>query len=480
MTTTLPEATPSDLHSRRGRLVLALVCAVAFLDFVDATIVNVALPAVRDDLDIPLQQLQWVPSGYLLTYGGFMLVGGRMADLLGRRRVLLAGLAVFGAASLVGGFAQSAEALVGARLVQGTGAALSLPAALSILTTTFTERADRHRALGVWGAVAGVSSAVGVLAGGVLTEIADWRWVMLVNPLLCALLVGPILALVPADRPRGPRGRFDLVGALLATAGMIVLVHALVEAPDRGWSAPRTVLELLAAAGLFVAFTEVERRAPEPLLPPSLLRLPGVAAANLVQLATFAGFLSLFFFVTVYMQDVLGYGPVRTGLAYVPSCLVAAASSAAAAQLIARLGTRPMVVGGSLTTALGLLLLSRLPADGSYAADLLPGLLVLSSGIGFVFVAVVAAGHAGVTEDRSGTAAALLNSGQQVGAALGLAVLLAVSDAVNDDELAAGATAAEALTDGFGRALLVGVGLLVAAAVVGLRTVNTHDPDPVA
>lgn len=287
MTTHLTEPTTSNLRSRRGRLVLALVCAVAFLDFVDATIVNVALPAVRDDLDISLQQLQWVPSGYLLTYGGFMLLGGRAADLLGRRRVLLAGLAVFGAASLVGGFARSPEWLVGARLVQGVGAALSLPAALSILTTTFTERADRNVALGVWGAVAGVSSAVGVLAGGVLTELADWRWVMFINPLLCALLVGPILAIVPADRPRGRRGRFDVLGAVLATSGMVVLVHALVEAPDRGWSDALTVVELLVAGAVLAGFVEVERRAAQPLLPLSLLRLPGVAAANLVQLAAF-------------------------------------------------------------------------------------------------------------------------------------------------------------------------------------------------
>ncbi len=479
-TTTTTTQAPGALQTRRGRLLLALVCAVAFLDFVDVTIINVALPAIRDDLGFSLQQLQWVPSGYLLTYGGFMLLGGRMADLLGRRRVLLAGLTTFGLASLLGGLADTPETLVVARMVQGIGAALSLPAALSILTTTFTTRAERHLALGIWGSVAGIASAAGVLMGGVLTETAGWRWVMLINPVLCVGLVGAILVLVEFEAPAAVRRGFDLLGTVLATGAMLLLVYTLVEAPDRGWADPATVGGLAGAAVVLTAFVLVEARAAAPLLPLPVLRLPGLVAANVVQLATSAGFLAMFFFVTVYMQEVLGYGAVRTGLAYIPSCLMAAASAACGAQLIARFGSRPLVVGGSVVTGSGILLLSRLPADGSYAVDLLPGLMLLCSGVGFVFVTVAAAANAGVGAESAGVAAALLNSAQQIGAALGLAVLAAVSSPVVSDRLATGATPAEALSDGFGRALFVAAGFLFAAAVVGLRTVNTHDPEPIA
>lgn len=467
MTTLTAPAPATGLSSRRGRLLLAVLCGVAFLDFVDATIINVALPAIRDDLGFSLAQLQWVPSGYLLTYGGLMLLGGRLADLVGRRRVLLVGLVVFGLASLVGGLAQGPELLVVARMVQGVGAALSLPAALSILTTTYTVPADRHVALGVWGAVAGVASAAGVLAGGVLTELAGWQWVMLINPVLCALLVGPVLRLVEPDRPV-QRGRtFDVTGAGLCTSAMLLLVYTLVEAPERGWGAVLTVLGLFGAAALAGAFVAVERRTVDPLLPLAVLRLPGLGVANLVQLASFAGFIPVFFFVTVYLQDVLGYGVLRTGLAYVPSCLLAATASGACAQLITRIGSRPLVVGGSLVASAGAFLLARMPADGSYLIDVLPGLLVLSGGIGFVFVTVVAAANAGVGAERAGIAAALLNSAQQVGTTLGLAVLLAVSAAGTDNPV-----------DGFGRALAVAGALLLAAAVLGLRTVNAHQLEP--
>lgn len=466
--TTTPAATAGALGTRRGRLLLAVLCAVAFLDFVDATIVNVALPAIRDDLGFSLGQLQWVPSGYLLTYGGLMLLGGRLADVLGRRRVLLTGLMVFGLASLTGGLAQGPELLVVARMAQGAGAALSLPAALSILTTSFAAPSDRHVALGVWGAVAGVASAAGVLAGGLLAELAGWQWVLLVNPILCALLVVPVLRLVAPDRPPSTTRRFDVAGAALSTAAMLLLVHTLVEAPEQGWADVRTVLGLAGSGLLAVAFLVVESRTAEPLLPLSVLELPGLGVANLVQLASFAGFIPVFFFVTVYVQDVLGFGVLRTGLAYVPSCLLAAATSGLCAQLISKVGSRPLVVGGALVSSAGAFVLSRTPEDGSYLTDVLPGLLLLTGGIGFVFVTVVAAANAGVGAERAGIAAALLNTAQQVGAALGLAVLVAVS-----------ASASE-FVDGIGRALAVAGAFLLAAAVLGLRTVNTHEMEPSA
>src|SRR3954469_19566811 len=241
---------PSFLSTRRGKLILALLASVAFLDFVDASIVNVALPSIRRDLGFSVQDLQWIPSGYLLTYGGFMLLGGRAADLLGRRRILVAGTVLIGVSSLIGGFAESSGVLIAARLVQGAGAAMMLPAALSILTTTFKEGSDRNTALGVWGAVAGLASAVGVLLGGLLTEGPGWRWVMFVNPLAAVLVLGAIFRLIKPDQGRARIANFDLPGTILATGGMLLLVFSLVKAPDQGWGSTTTIAELIGAVGL--------------------------------------------------------------------------------------------------------------------------------------------------------------------------------------------------------------------------------------
>ncbi|UYM07086.1 MFS transporter [Solicola gregarius] len=472
MTTTVDN--PSALTTTRGRLILALLCGVAFLDLIDATIVNIALPSIRDDLGFSVQQLQWVPSAYLLTYGGFMLLGGRAADLLGRRRVLLAGLTVFAVASLVGGLASDAGVLVGSRLAQGIGAAATMPAALSILTTTFHTRSDRNTAIGVWGGVAGLASAVGVLLGGVLTEGPGWRWVMLINPIICALLVAPVLRLLPDDRPAERRRGFDAPGAALATGAMLLLVYTLVEAPDHGWSAARTVLGLLGTAVLVALFLAVEMRSSRPLVPLSIGRVPGLLAANVVQLTTLAGFLSMFFFLTLYMENVLGFSPVKTGLAYLPVCIIVGVSAGVGSQLIVRVGTRAIIVVGSLVTAAGIFWLSRIPADGSYVTDVLPGMVVLSLGVGSLFVTVTAAANAGVEPERAGLAAALLNSSQQIGGALGLAILSAIATSRTDHLLATGADPTSALTDGFGRGLAVGAAFLVLAALLGLRTVNTR------
>jgi EmrB/QacA subfamily drug resistance transporter len=468
-------AEPSVLATPRGKLVLVLLCAVGFLDFVDATIVNVALPAIRDDLGFSVQELQWVPSGYLLTYGGFMLLGGRAADLLGRRRLLVAGIVVFGISSLIGGFADSSGVLVGSRLVQGIGGAMTLPATLSILTTTFTDGPDRHKALGVWAGVGGLASAVGVLAGGALTEGPGWRWVMFINPVICVLLLPAVVRLIKNDRPAAERSSFDLTGAFLATSGMLLLVYALVEAPDKGWDSGRTIGGLIGAAALLIAFVANEARHRSPLMPLSIFRVRGLAAANATQLIAFAGFLAMFFFLTLYMQNVLGYSPIKTGLAYLPVCFVIGISAGIASQLIARVGTRPLVVGGALIAAVGVSLFSRIPVDGSYVSDLLPGMITMSIGIGAVFVAVINAANAGVPSDQAGLAAALLNSSQQIGGALGLAVLSAIATSRTNDLLTAHAPSPEALVEGFQRGLLVGSVFLVAGALIGLRTTNTRE-----
>ncbi|MGH8918130.1 MAG: MFS transporter, partial [Actinomycetes bacterium] len=336
-----PAPPPTGLATRRGKALLALLCTVAFLDLVDASIVNIALPVMGKELGFTVAQLQWVPSGYLLTYGGLMLLGGRAADLLGRRRVLIIGTVLFAVSSIVGGLAGSAEVMIGARLVQGAGAALMLPATLSILTTTF-HGADRLKALGVWGAVSGAAGAIGVLAGGVLTAGPGWRWVMLVNPPVCLLLLIGIAVLVVDDRRRARLSDFDLPGALLVTGGMLLLVYSLVTAPTIGWGALETLGGFTGAAVLLAAFVVNERRSGNPLLPASILRIKGLVAADITQLIATAGFTAMFFFLTLHMAAVLGYTPLQTGLAYLPLCLGIGVGSMLAGRLVARTGTRPM------------------------------------------------------------------------------------------------------------------------------------------
>jgi EmrB/QacA subfamily drug resistance transporter len=465
---------PSFLATRRGKLTLALLCSVAFLDFVDGSITNIALPSMRRSLHFSVEGLQWVPSGYLLTYGGFMLLGGRLADLLGRRRVLSVGIVVIALSSCVGGIAGTPAVLIGARLAQGLGAALTLPAALSILTTTFAEGRDRHTALGVWGGVAGLASAAGVLLGGVLTEGPGWRWVMFVNPIACALVLVPVFRLLPREPERRRLESFDGAGAALVTGGMLLLVYALVKAPVAGWGDARTIGELTGAAALLALFVANERRQRAPLAPLSIFRINGLGFSNVTQLVAFAGFLALFFFVTIYMQTVLGYSAIQAGLAYIPLCFAVAISAGISSQLLSRVGTRPVIVVGAIVAAGGLYWLSRIPVGGTYVADLLPGMLVLSLGAGGVFVGVTTAANAGVPAAEAGLAAALLNASQQLGGALGLAVLTAVATSRTQHLAGGAAPTAHALTAGFQRALLVGSAFVLASAVVALRATNTR------
>jgi EmrB/QacA subfamily drug resistance transporter len=472
VTTVAPER--SVLATRGGKLTLTLLCAVAFLDFVDASIVNVALPSIRQALHFSVQGLQWVPSAYLLTYGGFMLLGGRAADLLGRRRILVAGTVLLGLSSLVGGLAGSAGVLVGARLAQGLGAAMMLPAALSILTTTFAEGRDRNTAIGAWGAVGGLSAAAGVLIGGLLTAGPGWRWVMFVNPLACALVLPGILRLISGERRRAQLHNFDLLGAVLATSGMLLLVYALVRAPTVGWGGAGTIGELGGALVLLAAFVLNELRHRNPLAPLEIFRINGLGFSDATQLTTFAGFLAIFFFLTLYMQSILGYSPIRTGVAYLPLTFATVIAAGASSQLLSRIGTRPVIVAGSLLTAGGIYWLSRIPVDGSFLADLLPGMLLVAVGSGPVFVGVTTAANAGVPADKAGLAASLLNASQQLGGALGLAIFSALATSRTDHLLAIHTAAPQALVAGFQRALLAGSLFLLAAALIALRATNTR------
>jgi EmrB/QacA subfamily drug resistance transporter len=464
----------SLLATRRGQLTLLLLCAVQFLDIADSSIMNVALPSIRRDLGFSVQGLQWVLSGYLLTYGGFLRLGGRAADLLGRRRLLVAGTTLFAACSLAGGLAAGAGMLIAARLGQGVGAAMMAPAGLSILTTTFSRGTDRNRALGVWGAVSGLAAATGVFLGGVPSQGPGWHWVLLVNLPVCAAIVPSAYRLVPGQRHRAALTNFDVPGAVLATGGMLLLVYALVKAPSQGWGATRTIGELAAAAAVLAAFVLTELRRRNPLFPFSIFRIKGLAAADATQMIAFAGFVSLFFFLTLYMQDVLGYSPIQGGAAYLPVTAGILAAAGISSRLFARTGTRPVTVAGALIAAAAIYYLARVPLHGSYLTDLLPGRVVMSIGLGAVFVSVTAAANAGVPADKAGLAAGLLNTSQQLGTALGLAVFSAIATARTNTLLAAHAPRAEALTAGFHQALLACAIFLLAAAGIALRAANTH------
>jgi EmrB/QacA subfamily drug resistance transporter len=468
-----------SLSSRRGIAILLLLSLVQFMDILDASILNIALPSIKDDLGFSQQSLQWVVNGYILTYGGFLLLGGRMADLLGRRRILVAGLIVFGGSSLIGGLAHTSSLLVGARFAQGMGAAMLSPAALSTLTSTFRATRDRNTALGVWAAVSGIGGAAGVLFGGLLTEGPGWRWVLFVNvPFSVVGLTGAFLLLKP-ERMKARLASFDALGAVLVTGGMLLLVYAIVKAPDVGWGATRTIAELAVASLMLVAFVVNEARVANPLVPMSILRVRGVAIADATQMVAVAGFLPMFFFLTLYMQTVLHYSPIQTGIAYLPltgGFIIAASISS---QLFARIGTKPVTLVGAVVAAGGLYLLSQIPVDGSYVSDILPGLLIVSIGLGGVFTSLTTAANAGVDQDKAGLAAGLLNTGQQLGAALGLAILSALATSRTDSLLHGGDSVVRAATDGYQRALMVGAFFVLAATVLAIFAPNNRQSEPV-
>jgi EmrB/QacA subfamily drug resistance transporter len=472
----MPEAAsnPSFLSTRRGKLTLALLCMAGFLDFIDTTIVNIALPSIRGHLHFSVQSLQWIVGGYLLTYGGFLLLGGRAGDLLGRRRLLVAGTSLFGLFSLAGGLAGSEGMLIAARLTQGIGAAMMTPAALSILTTSFPNDKDRIKAIGAWSGTIPLASVFGVLLGGLISEGPGWRWVFFVNAPLCAVVLAGAFRLLDNDRRRAPLKSFDAIGAILSAAGMLLLVYALVNAPDVGWGKPRTIAELAAAIGLLIVFVINEQRHRNPLVPFSIFQIKGLAAADITQVIAQAGFYSMFFFITLYMQNVLGFSPIQAGAAYVPVTIGVGLASGVSMQLLSRTGTRPIIVAGTLLGAGGVYWLSRIPVHGSYLADILPGLVVMAIGLGAVFVGVQTAANAGVPAEKAGLAAALITASSTLGGALGLAIFSAIATSQTNHLLVAHASRPEALTSGFQRALIAGSLFLLAAAAIAARATNTR------
>jgi len=467
----------TDYESRRWEA-LALLCIAQFMVVLDASIVNIALPSIGEALDFSQDDLSWVVNAYVLTFGGFLLLGGRLADLLGRRRVFMTGLVLFALASLAGGFAESDVQLVIARAIQGLGAAIVSPAALSIITVTFKEGAERNKALGAWGAVAGSGGAVGVLLGGVLTEGLGWEWVLWVNvPIgIAAALLAP--RLIAESRSEAEDRSFDVPGAVTITAGLSLLVYAIVNAEKAGWGSAETLVLAAIALALIVAFVAIEQRSPAPLVPFRIFRLPTLTGANVVGLLVGAGLFSMFFFASLYMQQVLGYGAIKAGLSYLPLSAGIIISAAISSQLSTRIGFKPVLVAGLVLIAVALLWWSRISPDGSYVADILGPSVVAAIGLGLAFVSITIAAVAGVDEHESGLASGLINTSQQVGGALGLAILATIANSVADDELAVATTPAEqgaALTEGFQQAFLAGAGFAVVALVLCLILIRTSD-----
>jgi EmrB/QacA subfamily drug resistance transporter len=457
-------------QDRKG-IALLLLCAVQFMVVLDIAIVNVALPTIKTALDFKETDLQWVINAYTLTFGGLLLLGGRAADLLGRRRMFLIGLALFSGASLACGLSTSETMLIAARAVQGVGAAIISPAALSILMTTFREGAERNKALGIWGAIAGTGGAAGVLLGGVLTDQLNWSWIFYINVPVGALVIalGPIF--LRESRVQAGRRSFDLVGAVLVTSGLSLLVYALVQTVDHSWTSPRTIAMFVGAAALLAGFVATEARSQAPLMPLRIFRNRSLAGANVVGLMLGASIFSMFFLLTLYMQQVLHYSALKTGVGYLLVSSVIIVSAGASQALVNRIGVRTVLATGMALTAVGLVYFSQVSVGGSYLVDLAPGFILTGVGLGFSFVPVTIAALVGVEMAEAGIASGIINTSQQVGGALGTAILSTVAFTRVTDYLQSHAPSQTALlhadVSGFGVAFLVG------AALAGLGLVAT-------
>lgn len=460
----------STVSTERKGLILALLAAAQFVVVLDASIVNVALPSIGRELQLDQDSLSWVVNSYVLVFGGFLLLGGRVADLLGRRRLFIAGLILFSIASLLGGFSQNEGQLIAARVVQGLGAALLSPAALAILTTTFAEGAERNKALGVWGAVAGSGGAVGVLLGGILTESLGWEWVLFVNVPITALAAYGALRVLGESRDE-TASTFDLFGAITITAGVSLLVYTIVDANNSGWGSARTISLAILSAALIAAFIAIERVQKQPLLPFRIFRNRTLTGANLTGVFVAMSLFSMFFFVSLYMQQVLGYSALKAGLAYLPLAGGIIVSAGIASVLTTRIGFKPVLAGGMMLVAGGLFWFSRVSPDGTYLGDLLFPSLLAALGLGFAFVPLTIASVSGVEPDDAGLASGLINTSQQVGGALGLAILVAVSNSAFGD--ATGAMPVR-LTESFQSAFLVGTGLAVTGAILSLVLISSQ------
>lgn len=457
---------------------LAILALAQFMVVLDTSIVNVALPAIQKALHFSDANLQWVITAYTLAFGGFLLFGGRAADLFGRRRMFLIGVISFTIMSLMVGISQTDTTAIIFRGLQGLSAAFMSPAALSIVLTAFTGKA-RNTALGVWAAVAAGGAAAGVLFGGILTEYLGWRWDFFVNIPVGAFVTFMALKLVPPHAKEVAHNDLDLPGAVMVTGGLITLVYALVKAPDNGWTAHSSLILFAASAVLLIGFIINEMRVKHPLMPLGIFRIRNVSAANMMQLPITAAMFSLFFFLSLYIQKILGYSPVLSGLCYLPITFIIGMAAPISARFIGKIGFKPLLIIAPLFIAGGLALLSRIPVGGTYWVDVFPGLACMAIGLGMTFVSITIAATSGVPGNESGLASGLLNTSQQIGGALGLAILSGVAHARTKEVMAQGASQVSATIQGYHSAFHVGIGFALAASLVAATLIRNqrHNED---
>jgi EmrB/QacA subfamily drug resistance transporter len=464
-------------HSSNPWVVLVIVCLAQFMVILDATIVNVALYNIQTSLHFSEASLQWVVNAYTLVFAGFLLLGGRVGDLLGRKRFFLIGLVIFTAASFLNGIASSSGMLIGFRALQGLGAALISPAALSIISTTFAEGKERARALGVWAAIAIGGSAVGLVLGGALTQAFSWRWIFFVNVPVGIIAFFAALRIVPESKDEHAHKGYDLAGALSVTSGLMLLVFGLVHSAQHGWGSTTSIVSFVLAVILLVGFVLIEMQAMEPLVRLSIFRVRSLTTANLSMFLAFSGMFAMFFFNTLYIRRVLEFGPLKTGVAFLPFTAGVMLSAGLASNFAPRIGVRPVAVVGMVLTIIGLLLFSQMPVGGSYASDVLPGMLIASLGMGAIFMPLTLIATTGLKDEDQGLASGLFNTSQQVGGALGLAVLTTLAVGHTAD-----ANSVPSLVHGwhyafYGAAGFVTASLIVFVALLRKRHVATIEED---
>jgi EmrB/QacA subfamily drug resistance transporter len=468
--------TTTEEYLARRWTALMLLCAAQFVVVLDASIVNVALPSIGRGLHFSEANLPWVVNAYVIAFGGFLLLGGRAADLLGRRRVFMAGLLVVAVASLAAGFAANQGQLIAARAAQGLGAAIISPSALSIVTTLFRDGAERNKALGAWGAVAGSAGAAGVLLGGILTEGLGWEWVLWVNVPVSLIALALTPGLIPESRSESATRHYDAAGAVSVTAGLSLLAYALLDANSAGWGSTKIVSLLALSVALIGAFVVIELRSKAPLVPFRIFRLRTLTGANVVGILLGASLFSMFFFISLYMQQVLGYSPIHAGLSYLPLALMIIVAAGLGGQLVTRFGFKPILAAGMPLVALGLVWFSRVSVGGGFISDILGPSLLAAIGLGLGFVTSTIAAVSGVEEREQGLASGLINTSQQIGGALGLAVLSTIATSRTDHVLAGGTSSLPgALTDGFQSAFLGGAVIAALGFVTTLILIRSRD-----
>jgi EmrB/QacA subfamily drug resistance transporter len=455
-------------------LILAILAIAQFMVVLDASIVNVALPSIMESLNFSPENLQWIVTAYTLSFGGFLLFGGRAADLFGRRKIFLIGLVGFTLASMFVGLAQNEVMMIIGRAIQGLAAAFMSPAALSIVLTEFKEGPERNKALGVWSAVAAGGAAAGLLLGGALTQYLGWEWDFFINVPVGIVLAILAIKYVPLHESTADHKHLDLPGAVLVTGGLMTLVYAFSKAPEWGWSSATTIWSLIAAVVILAAFVFNESRSKHPLMPLSIFKIRNLSGANLTQLPVTAAMFSMFFFVSLYAQEILGFTPLQTGLAFLPFTVVVAIVSTNISRFFGKIGYKPFMVAGPVFIAIALFFLSNISVDGNYFTQVLPGIALLAFGASMCFVSISIAATSGVPQHESGLASGLLNTAQQVGGALGLAILSGIAATTSANVIADGTakTMEAATVTGFSTALLVGAFFAIAAALIALFVIK--------